>query len=121
MMPSSSSITTAPMISGVHGSRGSISMLRYCLRPVEAGINLPMITFSLRPSRLSVLPSIDASVRTFVVSWKEAADRKLSVASEALVIPRTCCSPVGTSVRLTLVFFFSSALRFATNSLTSTS
>jgi hypothetical protein len=34
------------------------------------------------------LPSIDASVSTFVVSWKEAAERNDSVASDAFVIPR---------------------------------
>jgi hypothetical protein len=38
-------------------------------------------------------------VRTFVVSWKEAADRNESVFSEALVIPSTissywACSPL---------------------------
>ncbi len=47
-----------------------------------------MITFSFRPSSRSTLPSIDASVSTFVVSWKEAAERNDSVASEAFVIPR---------------------------------
>ena len=35
-----------------------------------------MITFSFRPTSGSTLPLIAASVRTFVVSWKEAADRK---------------------------------------------
>ena len=58
------------------------------MRPVAAGISLPMITFSFRPARRSILPSRAASVRTFVVSWKEAADRKESVAREALVMPR---------------------------------
>jgi hypothetical protein len=33
------------------------------------------------------LPEIAASVRTRVVSWNEAAEMKLSVDSEALVIP----------------------------------
>src|SRR3954470_15210051 len=55
--------------------------------PVPAGISLPMITFSLSPSRLSLLPWIAASVSTLVVSWKEAADSHDSVASEALVMP----------------------------------
>ena len=32
---------------------------------------------------------IAASVNTFVVSWNEAADKKLSVAREAFVIPRS--------------------------------
>ena len=51
-----------------------------------------MITFSLRPRRRSILPSIAASVRTLVVSWNEAADRNDSVASEALVMPRMTSS-----------------------------
>ena len=55
-------------------------------------MSLPMMTFSLSPRRVSVLPSMAASVSTLVVSWKEAADRKLSVASEALVMPRMTCS-----------------------------
>ena len=55
----------------------SISL--YFLRPVPAGISLPIITFSLSPIRWSTLPFIAASVRTFVVSWKEAAERNDSV------------------------------------------
>jgi hypothetical protein len=35
-----------------------------------------------------------ASVSTLVVSWKEAADMKLSVLSEALVMPRISGSAV---------------------------
>ena len=46
------------------------------VRPVPAGTSLPTITFSLSPSKLSILPFIDASVKTLVVSWKEAADIK---------------------------------------------
>ena len=46
-----------------------------------------MMTFSFKPLSQSDLPSIAASVRTLVVSWKEAAEIKLSVFSEALVIP----------------------------------
>jgi len=38
------------------------------------------------------LPSSAASVSTFVVSWKEAADRNESVFSEALVMPRMMSS-----------------------------
>jgi hypothetical protein len=57
-----------------------------------------MITFSFRPLSVSFLPSSAASVSTFVVSWKEAADRKESVFSEAFVMPRMissnwACSP----------------------------
>ena len=46
-----------------------------------------MITFSLKPRRRSTLPSVAASVRTRVVSWNDAAEMKLSVSSEALVMP----------------------------------
>jgi hypothetical protein len=46
-----------------------------------------MITFSLSPSRWSTLPLSAASVSTLVVSWNDAAARKLSVLSEALVTP----------------------------------
>ena len=42
-----------------------------------------MITFSFRPISGSILPLIAASVRTFVVSWKDAADRNELVAREA--------------------------------------
>ena len=55
--------------------------------PVPAGISLPMITFSFRPSSGSDLPLIAASVSTRVVSWKEAAASHESVASDAFVIP----------------------------------
>ena len=44
------------------------------------------MTFSFKPLNQSDLPSIAASVRTLVVSWNEAADIKLSVLREALVI-----------------------------------
>jgi hypothetical protein len=57
--------------------------------PVPAGMRRPTMTFSLSPRRLSTLPEIAASVRTRVVSWNEAAEMKLSVASEALVMPRS--------------------------------
>ena len=67
---------------------GAISIFRYRFRPVAAGISLPMITFSFSPSRRSILPSIAASVSTFVVSWNEAAERNDSVASDAFVMPR---------------------------------
>ncbi len=47
-----------------------------------------MMMFSLRPRSGSTFPLIAASVSTLVVSWKEAAERKLFVESEALVIPK---------------------------------
>ncbi|SIM41559.1 Uncharacterised protein [Mycobacteroides abscessus subsp. abscessus] len=68
-------------------SVGSTSMSLYRSRPVPAGISLPMITFSFRPTSGSDLPSIAAWVSTRVVSWKEAADSHESVAREALVMP----------------------------------
>ena len=42
--------------------------------PVPAGISLPTITFSFNPFKLSLAPLTAASVKTLVVSWKEAAD-----------------------------------------------
>ena len=45
------------------------------------------MTFSLRPSSVSALPLTAASVSTRVVSWKEAAEMKERVCSEALVMP----------------------------------
>ena len=46
----------------------------------------------MRPLSLSIFPVTAASVRTLVVSWKDAADTNESVASEALVIPRRILS-----------------------------
>ena len=64
-----------------------------------------MMTFSLKPFSRSTLPSVEASVRTRVVSWKDAAEMKLSVSSEALVMPRRIGSasaglPPASSMRL---------------------
>ena len=47
--------------------------LLYAGSPVPAGMSRPMMTFSLRPRRSSVLPQIAASVSTLVVSWKDEA------------------------------------------------
>jgi hypothetical protein len=52
-----------------------------------------MITFSLSPTRLSLRPSIAASVSTRVVSWNDAADSHDSVASEAFVMPMSTGRP----------------------------
>ena len=52
-----------------------------------------MMTFSLSPRSGSFLPAVAASASTRVVRWNEAADRKLSVASDASVIPSS--HPVG--------------------------
>src|SRR6187431_2370338 len=57
---------------------------RFCGAPVPAGISLPMMTFSLRPTRLSLAPLMAASVSTRVVSWNEAAARNEDVFSDAL-------------------------------------
>ena len=63
-------------------------MSLYCLAPVPAGISLPIITFSLRPCKVSTVPLIEASVSTLVVSWKDAADKNESGSNASLVIPR---------------------------------
>ena len=52
---------------------------------------------------------IAASVRTFVVSWKEAADKKELVAREAFVIPRSVCSAVAGSFPSARSLSFSSS------------
>ena len=62
--------------------------------PVPAGMTRPTMTFSLRPRRPSTLPLIAASVSTRVVSWKLAAEMKLSVDSDALVMPRSSGRPM---------------------------
>src|SRR5439155_579796 len=55
--------------------------------PVPAGMSLPMMTFSFRPSSESDRAWIAASVSTRVVSWNDAADSHYSVASDAFVMP----------------------------------
>ena len=83
--------------------------------PVPAGISLPMMMFSLRPSSESLFDSMAASVSTRVVSWKEAAESQESVASDALVMPMISgrpsagCLPSITSARLTSRYTFESA------------
>jgi len=56
-------------------------------------MSLPMMMFSLRPTRESDRESIAASVSTRVVSWNDAAESQLSVASDALVIPMSSGRP----------------------------
>jgi hypothetical protein len=59
-------------------------------------MSLPMMTFSFKPRSRSFWPMTAASVRTRVVSWKEAAARKLEVESDAFVTPsRTVCAVAG--------------------------
>jgi len=52
---------------------------------VPTGIKLPTIIASFNPSRVSVLPAIAASARTFVVSWNDEADKNESEDKAALV------------------------------------
>ena len=66
----------------------------YFFIPVPAGISLPIITFSFSPTKSSTFPFTAASVSTLVVSWNDAADKKLSVASDAFVIPNSTRFPV---------------------------
>src|SRR5918996_210392 len=61
--------------------------------PVPAGMSLPMMMFSFNPSRLSLRPSMAASVSTRVVSWNDAADSHESVASDAFVMPMSSGRP----------------------------
>ena len=71
-----------------------ICTVLYFFIPVPAGISVPIITFSFSPINSSVFPFIAASVSTLVVSWNDAADKKLSVASDAFVIPSNTLFPV---------------------------
>ena len=64
-----------------------------------------MMIFSFKPSSLSILPRIAASVRTRVVSWKEAADKNESALSEALVIPRITGLTTGRRLPLVMQSF----------------
>ena len=80
--------------------------------PVPAGISLPMMMFSFRPSSESLRDSMAASVSTRVVSWNDAADSHESVASDALVMPMSSGRPSAgvlpsvTSARLVSVYTF---------------
>ena len=62
-----------------------------------------MITFSFNPSNGSFLPRIAASVNTRVVSWKEAADKKLFVSKDAFVIPSNTGREVAGTPPFTIV------------------
>src|SRR5437660_1791295 len=79
--------------------------------PVPAGMRRPTITFSLRPRRWSTRPEMLASVSTRVVSWNEAAEMKLSVDSDALVMPRRRGVPSAGSPPRFITFSFSSMKR----------
>jgi hypothetical protein len=61
---------------------------------------------------LSFFPLMAASVRTRVVSWKDAAERNELVARDALVMPRSTCCVVAASPSSSTVIFW--RLRFRT-------
>ena len=82
--------------------------ITYACIPVPAGISFPIITFSFNPIRESTFPFIAASVSTLVVSWNDAADKKLSVASDAFVIPSKALVPVAGLFPSAITFSFSS-------------
>ena len=56
-------------------------------KPVPAGTRCPRMTFSFSPTKRSTFPESAASVSTFVVSWKLAAEIKLLLCTDAFVIP----------------------------------
>ena len=89
-------------------SRSSLAYDKWW-KPVPAGIKRPMITFSFNPLNKSFLPSTAASVKILVVSWKDAADIKLSVFKDAFVIPNNIYSQVAScpSCSFTALFSFS--------------
>ena len=81
------------------------------------GINRPMMTFSLRPKSLSILPLAAALVKTLEVFWKEAADNQDSVCREDRVMPKITSRTVAAAPFLVLARVFSSSnLVFSTNS-----
>ena len=67
--------------------------------PVPAGISRPTMTFSFRPSSVSILPLTAASVSTRVVSWNEAAEMNDRVCRLALVMPSNTGTPSAISFR----------------------
>ena len=74
-----------------------------------------IIIFSLRPTKRSILPLIAASVRTLVVSWNDAADKKLSVARAALVIPKSVLATIAGLPPLERTSLFSSRTLYSSN------
>src|SRR5688572_18671595 len=72
---------------GGGGSSAGICTWRYHQKPVPAGIRRPIVTFSFRPRKQSILPEIAASVSTRVGSWNDAALMNDSVDCDALAIP----------------------------------
>ena len=84
----------------------TLSSNRPWMKPVPAGISLPMMTFSFRPNSASSVPAIAAPANTLMVCWKDEADRNESVVNEALVTPsrisakRAGCLPCANSASL---------------------
>ena len=75
------------------------------------------MTFSFKPDSGSLLALRAASVRTFVVSWKEAADSQESVAREAFVMPMSSGRPeAGLPPSAIAVRFSSSKMATSTSS-----
>src|SRR5208283_49859 len=105
--PASSSSAAAP---------STLTTIRlYKFMPVPAGIKRPMITFSFSPTSLSTLPLMADSVSTRVVSWNDAAEMKLSVEREALVMPSSSGSAMaGSPPRVSTRPFSSSKRHFST-------
>jgi hypothetical protein len=63
----------------------------YCL---QAGINLPIITFSFNSFKLSIFQLTAHSTKTLTVSWKDAADNQLSVYNDIFVIHKSNLSQI---------------------------
>ena len=68
-----------------------------------------MMTFSIRPVRSSSAPRTALAIRTRVVCWKEAADRKLFLDSEVSVMPMTSLSTLAGTPPASLAAAFSCA------------
>ena len=88
LFSSANFITASSFCFNIFASLANAIALYPCKdRPVPAGINLPTITFSFKPTNLSDFPPTAASVKTLVVSWNDAAEMKEDVDKLALVIP----------------------------------
>ena len=94
---STSSMSSSRTMSSSRDNSVSSLMSRYFLIPVPAGICLPMMTFSFRPISGSTLPLIAASVRTLVVSWKDAAACQRSFPAGTLYLRLPRCEPSSAS------------------------
>lgn len=77
-----SSLALRPLLEGAFCAANSSNCclfatkaFRYSFNPVPAGIKCPTKTFSFNPNKSSCFAFIAASVKTFVVSWNDAADK----------------------------------------------